>query len=53
MFSTRVSVIKLKRSINLLPSIAKQILLTEMRREKNLSQDDIAIILELSRGFIG
>jgi transcriptional regulator with XRE-family HTH domain len=26
---------------------------TEMRRKKNLSQDDIAIILGLSRGFIG
>lgn len=26
---------------------------TEMRRKKNLSQDDIAIILGLTRGFIG
>lgn len=26
---------------------------TEMRRKKNLSQDEIAIILGLSRGYIG
>jgi transcriptional regulator with XRE-family HTH domain len=26
---------------------------TEMRKEKNLSQDDIAIILGLTRGYIG
>jgi len=26
---------------------------TEMRRKKNLSQDDIAIILGLTRGYIG
>ena len=27
--------------------------ITEMRRKKNLSHDDIAVILGLTRGFIG